>query len=130
MVVVASSWETIDWAFARPVELVSPPLAEAVELAAGELAAGELDDVLVEDELLELQAASRAAAVSAAPGATQRFHLCVIAVCLPYHTNLYMREIHRTTAHVAKLCLLSVLYVAARKLRVHHSQCFLAASSA
>ena len=103
---------------------MSPPLA-----AAEELAAGELDGALVEVELLEeLQAASTAAAVSAAPGASQRFHLCVIAVCLPYHTNLYRREIHRTTAYVAKLCLLSVLYVAARKLRVHHSQCFLAVS--
>jgi hypothetical protein len=29
--------------------------------------------------LLELQAASTAAAAIAAPGATQRFHLCVIA---------------------------------------------------
>jgi hypothetical protein len=104
---------------------VSPLLAEAEEVAAGEL-----DDVLAEVELLELQAASTAAAVSAAPGASQRFHLCVIALCLPYHTNLYMREIHRTTAHVVTLCLFSVLYVAARKLRVHHSQCFLAVSGA
>ena len=121
---MASSWETIAWAFARPVELVSPPLA-----AAEELAAGELDGVPLEVELLEeLQAASTAAAVSAAPGTSQRFHLCVIALCLPYHTNLAMREIHRTTAHVVALCLLSVLYVTARKLRVHHSQGFLAAS--
>jgi hypothetical protein len=104
---------------------VSPVLAEAEELAAGEL-----DDVLVEVELLELQAASTAAAVSAAPGASQRFHLCVIALCLPYHTNLYMREIHRTTASVVTLCLCSVLYVTARKLRVHYSQCFLVVSGA
>jgi hypothetical protein len=43
-----------------------------------------VDDELGEVELvfelpLELQAASRAAAVIAAPGASQRFHLCVIA---------------------------------------------------
>jgi hypothetical protein len=49
-------------------------LAEVEELAAGV----ELVLVLVV-LLLELQAASTAAAVIAAPGATQRFHLCVIA---------------------------------------------------
>jgi hypothetical protein len=118
VLVVASSWETIVCAFARPAELVPLLLAEAEELAA-EDAAGELTDVL-EDEL-ELQAASTAAAVSAAPGASQRFHLCVIALCLPYHTNLAKREIHRTTAYWITLRLCSVLYVTARKLRVHHS---------
>lgn len=61
---------------------MSPLLAEAEEVAA-EDAAGELADVLADVELLELQAASTAAAVSAAPGASQRFHLCVIALCLP-----------------------------------------------
>jgi hypothetical protein len=111
VLVVASSWETIAWAFARPASLVSPPLAEAEEVAA-EDAAGELADVLVEDEL-ELQAARTAAAVSAAPGASQRFHLCVIALCLPYHTNLAIREIHRTTANLVTLRLCSVLYVTA-----------------
>ena len=72
MVVVASNWATIDCAFATPADV--PP--EAEELAAGEFAA-----VLVVLELLpELQAASTAAAVIAAPGASQRFHLCVIAL--------------------------------------------------
>jgi hypothetical protein len=62
---------TICWAFAAPddAELV----AEAEELA--EVA----DPAAVLLLELELQAASRAAAVSAAPGASQRFHLCVIA---------------------------------------------------
>jgi hypothetical protein len=50
-------------------------LAEVEELAAGVELVLELLVVL----LLELQAASTAAAVIAAPGATQRFHLCVIA---------------------------------------------------
>jgi hypothetical protein len=62
---------------ASPASAVPDADAEpdAEELAAGELlAAGAL-----EVELLELQAASTAAAVIAAPGATQRFHLCVIA---------------------------------------------------
>ena len=72
---VASSWVTICCAFATPA--VPPPaLAAAEELAA----ADELACVLLELELLlELQAASTAAAVIAAPGASQRFHLCVIA---------------------------------------------------
>jgi DNA-binding GntR family transcriptional regulator len=65
---------TICCAFATPA---------AVELAA-EAAADELAGAaaLLELELLvlELQAARTAAAVSAAPGATQRFHLCVIAI--------------------------------------------------
>jgi hypothetical protein len=47
-----------------------------VELAAeGEL----LELALVLELLLELHAASSAAAVSAAPGASHRIHLCVIA---------------------------------------------------
>jgi len=58
------------------VSLPPPVLEDPEELAA----AGELGCVLLELELLpELQAASTAAAVIAAPGATQRFHLCVIA---------------------------------------------------
>jgi hypothetical protein len=71
VVVSDSNWLTICWAFDRP--LVSPPpvLAEAEELAA----AGALELEL----LLELHAASTAAAVIAAPGASKRFHLCVIA---------------------------------------------------
>jgi hypothetical protein len=73
--VVAPSWLTICWAFARPADV--PPAAEAVELAAAEELAGALLDEL--ELLLELQAASTAAAVIAAPGASQRFHLCVIA---------------------------------------------------
>lgn len=75
---VASSWVTIAWALATPA-------ADALVPEAGELAE-ELAEVvllaLVELELLELlelQAASTAAAVIAAPGASQRFHLCVIA---------------------------------------------------
>jgi hypothetical protein len=71
---------TICAAFATPA--VVPLVAEADELA-DELAevaevAG-LVVVVLELEPLELQAASTAAAVSAAPGASQRFHLCVIA---------------------------------------------------
>jgi hypothetical protein len=65
---------TICWAFVTPAD--DPPVAEAAELAAGELAGALL---VVELLPLELQAASTAAAVSAAPGASQRFHLCVIA---------------------------------------------------
>jgi hypothetical protein len=61
---------TICWAFATPA--VAELVAEAEELA--ELP--ELAAVLLE---LELQAASTAAAVIAAPGVIQRFHLCVIA---------------------------------------------------
>jgi hypothetical protein len=55
--------------------------ADPEELAEGELAAGELlvAGALPVELVLELQAASSAAAVIAAPGATQRFHLCVIA---------------------------------------------------
>jgi hypothetical protein len=48
------------------------PLGEALLL---ELAALELELLL-----LELHAASSAAAVIAAPGASHRFHLCVIAM--------------------------------------------------
>jgi hypothetical protein len=64
---------TICWAFATPAD--DPPVAEAEELAA----VAPADALLVVELLLELQAASTAAAVSAAPGASQRFHLCVIA---------------------------------------------------
>jgi hypothetical protein len=70
VVVTDSNWLTICWAFDRLVVSPPPVLAEAEELAA----AGEL-----ELELLELHAASTAAAVIAAPGASKRFHLCVIA---------------------------------------------------
>jgi hypothetical protein len=70
VLVTDSNWLTICCAFDRLA--VSPPvLAEAEELAA----AGELELEL----LLELHAASTAAAVIAAPGASKRFHLCVIA---------------------------------------------------
>jgi len=69
--VVAWSWATIFWAWARP-ELAVLPLLGAALL---ELAALELELLL-----LELHAASSAAAVIAAPGASQRFHLCVIAM--------------------------------------------------
>jgi hypothetical protein len=66
---------TICWAFATPAD--DPPVAEAEELAA----VAPADALLVVELLpLELQAASTAAAaVIAAPGASQRFHLCVIA---------------------------------------------------
>jgi hypothetical protein len=68
---------TVCWARARP---------DDVEL----LAAGELLGLPLAPEppiellelLLELQAASSAAAVSAAPGASQRFQVCVITLCL------------------------------------------------
>jgi hypothetical protein len=68
---------------------------EAAVLAAEALAVGELLlGALLELELELLQAASRATAVIAAPGATQRFHLCVIAfvppslwLLLPHPTN-------------------------------------------
>jgi hypothetical protein len=67
---------TICCAFATPADV--PLVAEAEELAEVAEAAG-LVAVLLELELPELQAASTAAAASAAPGAIQRFHLCVIA---------------------------------------------------
>ncbi|HTR95456.1 MAG TPA: hypothetical protein VMI73_27300 [Trebonia sp.] len=74
---VASSWLTICWALASPASVELDAEADADELAAGELlVAGALE---LEVVLLELQAASTAAAVTAAPGASQRFHLCVIA---------------------------------------------------
>jgi hypothetical protein len=61
---------TICCAFVTPADAAlvdeDEALAVAVELAEVEL-------------LLELHAASTAAAVIAAPGASQRFHLCVIA---------------------------------------------------
>jgi hypothetical protein len=72
--VVASSWVTICCAFANPAD--APPADEAEELAGAEVLA-EVEPVL--ELLLELQAASTATAVIAAPGASQRFHLCVIA---------------------------------------------------
>jgi hypothetical protein len=84
--VVASSWVTIAWAVATP---------EVAVLAAELLAVGELLlGALLELELELLQAASRATAVIAAPGAAHRFHLCVIAfdasiswLLLPHPTN-------------------------------------------
>jgi hypothetical protein len=61
---------------------VTPASAELdAEAVADELAgAAVLGLVLVLVLVLELQAARTAAAVSAAPGATQRFHLCVITI--------------------------------------------------
>ena len=86
MVVVASSWVTIAWAVATPEDAVLAPEV----LAVGELLLG----ALLELELALLQAASRATAVIAAPGAAHRFHLCVIAfdasiswLLLPHPTN-------------------------------------------
>jgi hypothetical protein len=74
--VVASSWVTICWAFVTPAvaEPVAELLAEAEELA----------DALLE---LELQAARTAAAVIAAPGASQRFHLLTIAYASVLHES-------------------------------------------
>jgi len=68
--VVAWSWATIFWASARPELAVLLLLGAAPVLVALEL----------ELLLLELHAASSAAAVIAAPGASHRFHLCVIAM--------------------------------------------------
>jgi hypothetical protein len=77
---------TICCAFATPVDAVL--VDEAAELAgADEFAAVEPVELL-----LELQAASTAAAVIAAPGASQRFHLCVIAVGPPSHRSRQVRE--------------------------------------
>jgi hypothetical protein len=73
---VASNWLTICCALARPASVVLDDDTE--ELAAGELLAGALELEL--EVLLELQAASTAAAVIAAPGASSFFHLCVIAL--------------------------------------------------
>jgi hypothetical protein len=74
--------------------LATPPAAalvdEAEELAWLELLVELLAEVLL--ELLELQAASTAAAVIAAPGASQRFHLCVIAFGPPSHRSRQVRE--------------------------------------
>jgi hypothetical protein len=68
---------TICCAFATPaaVELDAAAVADDEELAG----AAVLGLVLVLELVLELHAARTAAAVSAAPGATKRFHLCVIA---------------------------------------------------
>jgi hypothetical protein len=82
---------TIAWAVATPEDAV---LAAEV-LAVGELLLGALLlGALLELELELLQAASRATAVIAAPGAAHRFHLCVIAfdasiswLLLPHPTN-------------------------------------------
>ena len=78
MAVVDSSWVTICCAF------VTPAAVELDAEAAAELAAGEepAAAALLELELLvlELHAARTAAAVSAAPGAAQRFHLFVITI--------------------------------------------------
>jgi hypothetical protein len=68
---VASSCATIFWAAATP--------ADAELVAEGELLAPVLEPALVLELLLELHAASSAAVVSAAPGASHRIHLCVIA---------------------------------------------------
>jgi hypothetical protein len=74
---------------ASPASVVLDGDAGAEELAAGELlVAGAFPVELV----LELQAASTAAAVIAAPGATQRFHLCVIALVPPSHRTRQVRE--------------------------------------
>ena len=67
--VVDSSCVTIFCAVTRPELAVLLLLGAAPVLVALEL-----------ELLLELHAASSAAAVIAAPGATQRFHLCVIAM--------------------------------------------------
>jgi len=74
--VVDSSWVTICCAFATPAD--APLVDEDEELAPGEVLAA-VEPLL---ELLELQAASTAVAVSTAPGASQRFHLFVITLCL------------------------------------------------
>jgi hypothetical protein len=74
--------------------LATPPAAalvdEAEEPAWVEPLVGLLAEVLLEP--LELQAASTAAAVIAAPGASQRFHLCVIAFGPPSHRSRQVRE--------------------------------------
>jgi hypothetical protein len=69
---------TICCAFVTPAD-VELDAEAAAELAAGEEPAAA---ALLELELLvlELQAARTAAAVSAAPGAAQRFHLFVITI--------------------------------------------------
>jgi hypothetical protein len=75
--VVASNCETICCAFATPADAAL--VDEAPVLAVAELAVAELPDEAELELPLELQAARTAAAVIAAPGASQRFHLCVIA---------------------------------------------------
>jgi hypothetical protein len=77
---------TICWAFVTPADAV---LADEAEELAG---ADELAAVEPVELLLELQAASTAAAVIAAPGPSQRFHLCVIAVGPPSHRSRQVRE--------------------------------------
>ncbi|MGH3272056.1 MAG: hypothetical protein ACRDN1_23770 [Trebonia sp.] len=62
-----SSCTTIFWAAVRPADVELVAEGELLELA------------LVLELLPELHAASSAAAVSAAPGASHRIHLCVIA---------------------------------------------------
>ncbi|HEX4290959.1 MAG TPA: hypothetical protein VH021_18680 [Trebonia sp.] len=79
MVVTADNWVTIASALARPDVVELAALALTLALALGALLLG----ALLELELELLQAASTAAAVIAAPGATHRFHLCVIALMPP-----------------------------------------------
>jgi hypothetical protein len=66
---------TICCAFATPVDTVLDAELDADDEELAVAAA-----LLELELLLELQAASRAAAVIAAPGATQRFHLWVITI--------------------------------------------------
>jgi hypothetical protein len=79
LVVTADNWVTIASALARPDVVELAALALTLALALGALLLG----ALLELELELLQAASTAAAVIAAPGATHRFHLCVIALMPP-----------------------------------------------
>jgi hypothetical protein len=77
LVVTADNWVTIASALARPDAVKLAALALALALGALLLGAP------LELELELLQAASTATAVIAAPGATHRFHLCVIALMPP-----------------------------------------------
>jgi hypothetical protein len=74
--------------------LATPPAAALVDEAEEPAWVEPLVELLAEVllEPLELQAASTAAAVIAAPGASQRFHLCVIAFGPPSHRSRQVRE--------------------------------------
>jgi hypothetical protein len=102
LVVTADNWVTIASALARPDVVELAALALALALGAPLLGA------LLEPELELLQAASTATAVIAAPGATHRFHLCVIAfdasisgLLLPHPTN---HDICVTVCFLVRYC--------------------------
>jgi hypothetical protein len=100
VLVVASSLVTVCCASARPE--AAGLLAEAVLLDDAVLLALGVVELALGVELLELQAASRAAAVIAAPGPSQRILLCVIAFASmqrprPTRERLFSTPLHASS---------------------------------